>query len=109
MPSTGPSGEVRKTFAELWPLAPERPLTRGNKQKLLFTVLFVPLLAFAARGHGADDIKKDVQRHREMAAAHAAAAKCLESGKTAEVCQRELQGACKGLAIGKYCGMKHAH
>ena len=24
-------------------------------------------------------------------------------------CQKELQAACKGLAIGKYCGMKHEH
>ena len=44
-----------------------------------------------------------------MAAAHEAAAKCLESGKKADACQKELQAACKGLAIGKYCGMKHEH
>jgi hypothetical protein len=50
-----------------------------------------------------------VQRHRAMAAAHEAAAKCLESGQKHDVCQRELQAACKGLAIGKYCGMRHEH
>ena len=44
-----------------------------------------------------------------MAAAHEAAAKCLESGKGHAQCQKDLQAACKGLAIGKYCGMKHAH
>ena len=44
-----------------------------------------------------------------MAAAHEAAAKCLESGKGEETCRKELQAACKNLAIGKYCGMKHAH
>jgi hypothetical protein len=44
-----------------------------------------------------------------MAAAHEAAAKCLESGKKEEVCQKELQAACKGLGIGKDCGMKHEH
>jgi hypothetical protein len=44
-----------------------------------------------------------------MAAAHEAAAKCLESGKGEKICLAELQTACKGLAIGKYCGMKHAH
>ena len=37
------------------------------------------------------------------------AAKCLESGQAHEACQRQLQGACKGLGIGKYCGMKHEH
>jgi hypothetical protein len=44
-----------------------------------------------------------------MAAAHEAAAKCLESGKKEEACQKDLQAACKGLAIGKTCGMKHEH
>ena len=59
--------------------------------------------------HSEKDLKEDVARHRAMAAAHEAAAKCLESGKKAEVCEKELQAACKGLAIGKYCGMKHEH
>lgn len=54
-------------------------------------------------------VKEDIARHRAMAAAHEGAAKCLEAGKTEEVCQKELQAACKGLAIGKYCGMRHQH
>ncbi len=76
---------------------------------LLIALLCAPLLALAANKHSAEDTKKDIQRHRAMSAAHEAAAKCLESAKTNDVCQRELQGACKGLAIGKYCGMKHDH
>lgn len=56
-----------------------------------------------------DHVKKDITRHRAIAAAHEAAAKCLESGKAEEVCQKELQASCKGLAIGKYCGMRHEH
>ena len=76
---------------------------------LLLALCWAPLAVLAAGGHSAADTKKDVQRHRAMAAAHEAAAKCLESGKPYETCQRELQGACKGLAIGKYCGMKHDH
>ena len=56
-----------------------------------------------------DHVKKDVQRHRAMAAAHEGAARCLEAGRSEEQCQRELQAACKGLAIGKYCGMRHEH
>lgn len=52
---------------------------------------------------------EDIQRHRAMAQAHENAAKCLESGKKDEVCEKELQAACKGLAVGKYCGMKHVH
>ncbi|MGH6626481.1 MAG: hypothetical protein ACRECD_08060 [Burkholderiaceae bacterium] len=57
----------------------------------------------------AREIKQDIERHRAMAAAHEAAARCLESGKKHDQCQKELQAACKGLAIGKYCGMKHEH
>jgi hypothetical protein len=53
--------------------------------------------------------KEDIQRHRAMASAHEAAAKCIEAGKKADVCVKELQAACKGLAVGKYCGMKHVH
>lgn len=53
--------------------------------------------------------KKDIERHRAMAAAHEEAARCLESGKPEEECVKALQQRCKGLAIGKYCGMKHEH
>lgn len=53
--------------------------------------------------------KKDISRHRAMAAAHEAAARCLEAGKGEEACLKELRQACQGLAIGKYCGMKHEH
>lgn len=62
----------------------------------------------AATGPNAD-AKKDMIRHRAIAAAHEAAAKCLESGKKEDACHKDLQAACKGLAIGKYCGMKHEH
>ena len=62
-----------------------------------------------AQSHTDKETQADIQRHRAMAAAHEAAAKCLEAGKGEEVCRKELQVACKGLAIGKYCGMKHAH
>lgn len=65
--------------------------------------------AFAASGHNDKEIKEDVARHRAMAAAHEGAAKCLEAGKKPDVCEKDLQAACKGLAVGKYCGMKHAH
>ncbi len=62
-----------------------------------------------AQAHSDKEAKQDIQRHRAMAAAHEAAAKCLESGRKHDACQKELQAACKGLAIGKYCGMKHEH
>ncbi|MCF8168818.1 MAG: hypothetical protein K9J77_09430 [Rhodoferax sp.] len=66
-------------------------------------------LAYAADAHGDKQKKDDIARHRTMAAAHEAAAKCLESGKKEDACYKELQAACKGLAIGKFCGMKHEH
>lgn len=71
------------------------------------------VLAGAALAQGqaklSDHARKDVERHRAMAAAHEAAARCLEAGKPEAQCQKELQVACKGLAIGKYCGMRHEH
>jgi hypothetical protein len=76
-------------------------------KRLMLLLACLPLWAIAAESP--EEIKKDVQRHRSMATAHEAAAKCLESGKKHDQCQKELQTACKGLAIGKYCGMKHEH
>ncbi len=78
-------------------------------KKLMSVVLLSVWLAAPAMAEDAKAIAKDIERHRAMAAAHEAAAKCLESGKKHDTCQKELQAACKGLAIGKYCGMKHEH
>lgn len=55
----------------------------------------------------AEHTKEDVKRHRQMAAAHEAAAKCQESGKGEELCNAALAKACQGIAYGKFCGMKH--
>lgn len=78
--------------------------------KSWMTVLLLACCAAAqANEHTAQQTKADAERHRAMAAAHEAAAKCLESGKNHEVCRKELQAACKDLAIGKYCGMRHVH
>jgi len=73
-------------------------------------ILFSLLSAGSALAqHSAEETRQDIQRHRAMAAAHEAAARCLEAGKGEKVCYAELAVACKGLAIGKYCGMRHAH
>lgn len=81
---------------------------------LYTALLLAPLWAFAstvqAQGHTDKEKQADIERHRAMAAAHLAAAECLATGqKSQDQCLKELQTACKGLAIGKYCGMKHAH
>ena len=77
------------------------------------TALMLSVCAFMATAamaqHSDKEVKEDIARHRAMAAAHEGAAKCLEAGKGESVCMAELQAACKGLAIGKYCGMKHGH
>lgn len=80
-------------------------------KKVLLTLMLGPWLVASAlaQAHSDKEVKQDIQRHRAMAAAHEGAARCLESGKKAEVCEKELQAACKGLAIGKYCGMRHQH
>ena len=80
--------------------------------KLLSATAAVVLCATFSVAHAQEsdkERKEDIQRHRAMAVAHEAAAKCLESGKKEDVCGKELQAACKGLAVGKYCGLKHVH
>lgn len=76
-----------------------------------FLILFAAtLLSTAALAqHSDQETKEDIARHRAMATAHEGAAKCLEAGKGEKVCMQELAVACKGLALGKYCGMRHAH
>jgi hypothetical protein len=69
--------------------------------------LSVPALAQSK--HGSKEEQADAKRHRAMAAAHEAAAKCLEAGKGEKACLEQLRKDCKGVGIGKYCGMKHQH
>ena len=74
---------------------------------LLIGMLFAaPLFG---QEHGEKERKEDIRRHRAMAAAHEAAAKCLESGKPENDCLEKLRQDCKGLGIGKYCGLRHQH
>jgi uncharacterized protein involved in copper resistance len=62
-----------------------------------------------AQPHGEKERQEDAKRHRALAAVHEAAAKCLESGKSEKECLEKLRQDCKGLGIGKYCGMRHKH
>jgi hypothetical protein len=75
----------------------------------LVALALTATISIAADGKLDKETQADIARHRAMAAAHEGAAKCLESGKKDEVCEKELLAACKGLAIGKFCGMKHEH
>jgi hypothetical protein len=63
----------------------------------------------AQEKHGGKERREDAKRHRALAAVHESAAKCLEAGKSEEACLEQLRKDCKGLGIGKYCGMRHQH
>lgn len=54
-------------------------------------------------------IKRDIADHRALAQVHENAARCLEAGKSEKECHDQLAKACKGIGIGKYCGMRHRH
>ena len=54
-------------------------------------------------------IKRDIADHRALALVHENAAKCLEAGKSEKECHDQLAKDCKGVGIGKYCGMRHRH
>ena len=66
-------------------------------------------LLYAQAKHGSKEEQEDAKRHRIMAVAHEAAAKCYEAGKGEKACLEQLRKDCKGVGIGKYCGMKHQH
>lgn len=67
----------------------------------------IGVAALAAPAPLSQETRDDIAKHRAISVAHEAAAKCLEAGRGDDVCEKELQNACKGLAIGKFCGMKH--
>ena len=82
---------------------------RKTMYKIAFLLVAMSTSWAALAQHSNKEVQEDIARHRAMAEAHEAAAKCLESGKKPDQCTKELQTACRGLALGKYCRMKHAH
>ena len=79
-----------------------------KKMRSVFAALSISA-TFSIAAESEKETKEDIAKHRAIAAAHEAAAKCREAGKGEDVCNKELAKACKGIAIGKFCGMKHAH
>lgn len=65
--------------------------------------------AATASSKGDPHRDEDVARHRQMAKAHEEAARCLQAGTPEKQCHQQLRDACKGIAVGQYCGMRHAH
>jgi F0F1-type ATP synthase gamma subunit len=81
-----------------------------KKSTLAYILIGFSATISIANAAGLDQAtKEDIARHRAMAQAHENAAKCLESGKSDAECEKQLQIECKGLGIGKFCGMKHTH
>jgi hypothetical protein len=73
-----------------------------------FATLAITALVYAADAPQLyQETLDDIAKHELIAAAHTQAARCLRSGKPDEVCEGALLQACKGVAIGKFCGMKH--
>jgi len=82
--------------------------------RLVYSIMAAAAMALSAPAisqskHGSKEEQDDAKRHRALAAAHEAAAKCLEAGKGEKACLEQLRKDCKGVGIGKYCGMKHQH
>jgi hypothetical protein len=76
----------------------------------LFAIALTLALTAPAFAHESVDpaaTKNHADRHRKMAQIHSDAAVCLESGKSIKECSTALVKACKGLASGPHCGMKH--
>ncbi|MBT0571338.1 hypothetical protein KIK84_13470 [Curvibacter sp. CHRR-16] len=78
-------------------------------KRLLALLLIAGAATVSVAKESDADTQQDIARHRAIAAAHEAAAKCREAGKDEQTCFKQLEMACKGIAIGKYCGMKHEH
>ena len=76
---------------------------------VLAVALMLSTGAWAQANDKAQLAKEDIVVHRTIAAAHEKAARCLESGKPEKECHAHLATECKGIAIGKYCGMRHKH
>jgi hypothetical protein len=72
-------------------------------------LIAMSVLAQGTAKTDADKAKEDIATHRVIAQAHENAAKCLEQGKGEKVCHEQLARECKGVAIGKHCGMRHKH
>ncbi len=81
------------------------------KSMLIIVLVFTSMLAFAQaeKKPNTDRQKEEVAQHRRLAEVHEQAARCLESGKPEKDCHAQLEKACKGVGIGKYCGLRHTH
>ncbi len=73
------------------------------------TVVFAGTALAQNHSHSKKQLDEDVMDHRTMAEAHRKVAECLESGKPEKECRAQLAKDCKGVGIGRGCGMKDRH
>jgi hypothetical protein len=62
----------------------------------------IPGVQAAADAHA----QEDIARHKQIAAAHQAAARCVQDGGKPADCEARLKAACKGIAVGQHCGLR---
>lgn len=97
-----------------WAARPRMAYTH-TMSAVLGGLLVGGLLCFVAPGavlaHGSEDahLHETIEQHREMARLHTQAAECMASGQSESKCHEELRAACRGLGVGQYCGLRHAH
>jgi hypothetical protein len=86
-----------------------------NKSRRFVLALLALVISVPSFVHAQGEKKKqhpaaeDIMDHRTMAEAHRRAAECLEAGKPEKECRAQLSKDCKGVGIGKHCGMKDRH
>lgn len=76
---------------------------------LSLTALCTGAAIAQGHGHSKKQLDEDIMDHRTMADAHRKAAECLEAGKPEKECRAQLAKDCKGVGIGRGCGMKDRH
>lgn len=103
--------KLQRWLLTIWNCPFEVEVKVMKMAKVWILVATSVFLSSAFAQHSAEETKEDIARYlaMAMATAHGKAAQCLEAGKEVKLCLAELQAACKGLAIGKYCGMRHQH
>jgi hypothetical protein len=87
-----------------------RATSRLVVTSLIGIIAVGPGASFAQTAKGASPrVQEEVAAHRQMSRVHEEAARCLESGRSETACHEQLARDCKGVGIGKHCGMRHKH
>lgn len=73
---------------------------------LLMLAVLATLSSTAIAGDTSKHVRAHADKHRAMAEAHRKAAECLDSGKSFNECNVQLEKDCKGLASSGHCGTK---